>query len=310
MGRGTGTDTGTDTGRGAFGGARTALAVVVVAGTGLGALVMRPGGDLARGTGPVRSGALVALIAVAWPACCLAVYARHRRQVRGVAGRTPAEQRLAAAVRVSLLAAAAAIPVLLVVLHKAGATRHVKRGERSVHAPAPPELRPGRDAQPLPPWLESAVLALAVVVLVGAFAYAYRRLRAEYVRKPRPAQPEHADGAAVLAGAVASGRRALRDIDDVRTGVIACYAAMEASLSASGVARHASDSPNDLLARAAAGGLRTGGSAAVLAELFREARYSTHPMGEDQRRQAAAALADLAAALGASPAETGSGARV
>ena len=62
----------------------------------------------------------------------------------------------------------------------------------------------------------------------------------------------------VLAQAVDSGRRALLDGDDARAAVIACYAAMETSLAASGIARRASDSPQDLLERASAGGLLTG----------------------------------------------------
>nr|WP_237555284.1 DUF4129 domain-containing protein [Streptomyces sp. SID4948] len=72
---------------------------------------------------------------------------------------------------------------------------------------------------------------------------------------------------------------------------------MEQSLAASGVARKASDSPRDLLERGADSGLLTGTSAATLTDLFREARYSTHPMGDAHRDRAAAALAEIAGRL-------------
>jgi hypothetical protein len=106
---------------------------------------------------------------------------------------------------------------------------------------------------------------------------------------------------------VDSGRRALRDGADARAAVIACYAAMEQSLAASGIARRASDSPQDLLERAATGGRLTGPSAAALTALFREARYSTHPMDDSHRDRAADALAEIAAQLAPQASETATG---
>lgn len=100
-----------------------------------------------------------------------------------------------------------------------------------------------------------------------------------------------------LARAVDSGRRALLDGTDARAAVIACYAAMEESLADSGVTRRASDSPQDLLERAVAGGPPTRASAAALTALFREARYSTHLMDGSHRDRAAAALAEIADGL-------------
>lgn len=100
-----------------------------------------------------------------------------------------------------------------------------------------------------------------------------------------------------LARAVDSGRRALLDGTDARAAVIACYAAMEESLADSGVTRRASDSPQDLLERAVAGGPPTRASAAALTTLFREARYSTHLMDGSHRDRAAAALAEIADGL-------------
>ncbi|MYS44741.1 DUF4129 domain-containing protein, partial [Streptomyces sp. SID5998] len=53
------------------------------------------------------------------------------------------------------------------------------------------------------------------------------------------------------------------------------------------------DSPQDLLERAVADGLPPR-AAAELTALFREARYSTHPMDGGHRDRAAAALAEIA----------------
>jgi hypothetical protein len=100
-----------------------------------------------------------------------------------------------------------------------------------------------------------------------------------------------------LAEAVDSGRVALHGTD-ARAAVIACYSAMESSLAESGVDRLPSDSPSDLLERAAARGIVHGGAAGTLTALFREARYSSHPMDDSHLHQAAEALDAIAAQLG------------
>lgn len=91
-----------------------------------------------------------------------------------------------------------------------------------------------------------------------------------------------------LERAMLAGRDALAG--EARAAIIACYAAMEESLSAAGVPRLNSDSPADLLARAAAGGLIQGTAPGRLAELFREARFSTHDLGENKLAGARTAL--------------------
>lgn len=291
------------------GDARTALVVVVVAGIVLGALVLRPGGSVGRGAGVVHSGTVIALLVIGWVAGCLALYARYRVGPRIDTGLSPVEQRLAAAVRATLLVGAGAVPAAVLVLHRFGSPYDpgpLDPGEFGVgRSRASRDLGHDR-SHSLPPWLVVTLLVVVGAALVAAFAVAYRRLRAEYVRRPRRARREPREDARLLADAVESGLRALGDNGDARTAVIACYVAMETSLAGSGVPRHVSDSPNDLLVRATASGLRTEGSASTLTELFREARYSTHPIGDSHRAQAAAALADLAERLAAP--RTGAGA--
>jgi Domain of unknown function (DUF4129) len=100
-----------------------------------------------------------------------------------------------------------------------------------------------------------------------------------------------------LREAVESGRAALRNVDDARAAIIACYVAMEHSLAERGTARAVADTPDELLARATASGLVRGTAAGRLTALFYEARFSSHPLGRAQRDAAELALDELAAAL-------------
>jgi Domain of unknown function (DUF4129) len=100
-----------------------------------------------------------------------------------------------------------------------------------------------------------------------------------------------------LARAVRSGRRALAELDDARAAIIGCYLAMEASLAKAGAARRAAETPDELLARAVAGDLVSAEPASRLTALFYEARFSSHPMPQAKRDEAASALAELAETL-------------
>jgi uncharacterized protein DUF4129 len=110
-----------------------------------------------------------------------------------------------------------------------------------------------------------------------------------------------------LLEAVESGRSALRTFDDARAAIVACYVAMENRLAQRGAARAAAETPDELLARASASGLVRGTAAERLTALFYEARFSSHPLGREQRDAAEQALDELAAAL-AEPTQAGAGA--
>jgi len=63
-----------------------------------------------------------------------------------------------------------------------------------------------------------------------------------------------------------------------------------------------SDTATELLDRSVAAGLLSGasdGPARALTDLFREARFSDHPMGEESRRSAETSLRQVRAELGA-----------
>ena len=77
---------------------------------------------------------------------------------------------------------------------------------------------------------------------------------------------------------------------DVRNGVVACWVVLEEAAAEAGVARRPAETPTEFVVRF----LHTldvdPRPVAALAELYREARFSSHPMREDARRRAGDAL--------------------
>ncbi|MDU0304275.1 MULTISPECIES: DUF4129 domain-containing protein [unclassified Streptomyces] len=308
---------------GTVGAARAALTVLVVAGLALAALLLRPdAGLLAKGSGPL-GGNPVLVFGLALLAFFggLSLREKYRQRVDAAGELDPVRERVTDAVSRVLLGASLVVPLLVLVLHRFGSSGDAYGPGADDGLDASPFPSPAQDAtRTLPPprnagdtgdgldlgltrILVGLGIALLVVVVVIAGLRLWRHLT-------RPSAPEVTatyatldDERERLARAVDFGRRALSDGDDARAAVIACYAAMEQSLADSGVTRRASDSPQDLLERAVAGGLPTEAAAATLTALFREARYSTHPMDAGHRDRAAAALAEIADGLRARASE-------
>ena len=142
-----------------------------------------------------------------------------------------------------------------------------------------------------PSWT-SLVAAAGVLLAVLAVR------RWSSARRDRAAASAPADGAdgeiARLETAVVAAQEQLGGHADARAAIVAAYAAMAATLSAGlvrrGTSARASDTPTELLTRAVGSGLVSEGPATTLTELFREARFSRHPMGEAHRRAAEDAL--------------------
>ncbi|MFJ3207804.1 DUF4129 domain-containing protein [Streptomyces flaveolus] len=289
------------------------VAAGVVGALAVAALVLRPAeGLLHSGKGPLGHWGIVAIgLSVAWTVGVIRVAERLRPRIG--ADRTalpPGEERLREAAVPLLLAGPVVIGVLALVLHR---FTHDSTPPTPVDVRpspvTPPSLPPARDrstpdegsgdALSLPLYLLLGLLAVLVVVVVTVAVV--RRLRRFGLTVPPRSSPSGGpaedDDARLLLSAVRSGRRALADAGDARAAVIACYAAMEDALVASGVQRHASDSPADLLTRAAAAGLAPSPAAPRLTALFREARFSSHPMGAPHREAAAEALKDIASLL-------------
>ncbi|HWG03010.1 MAG TPA: DUF4129 domain-containing protein [Trebonia sp.] len=152
--------------------------------------------------------------------------------------------------------------------------------------------------------LAAILYTLLVLALVAAIVLAVwwsSRLRRAGVPVPMPDYlAEDSEG---LRDAVESGRAALAELDDARAAIIACYVAMESSLAARGTARGAAGTPDELLARVVSTGIVRGlaaGAAEELTTLFYEARFSSHPLGQEDRDAAQRALDYMAAELAAS----------
>ncbi len=200
------------------------------------------------------------------------------------------------------MAVVAVVLLLSLHLHFFSATLPPRRVPtlRPLHS-TPPLPRSSRGSAfhiPLGPILYG-LLVLALVAAVAISIWWSARLR-------RPAAPGRIMGDADtedLREAVESGRAALAELDDARAAIIACYVAMEASLADRGTARGAADTPDELLSRAVANGVVRGAAARRLTGLFYEARFSSHPLGADQRSAAMRALDDLAAELDSQAAE-------
>ncbi len=183
----------------------------------------------------------------------------------------------------------------------------------SIPRPAPPP-RAGQDQSGVPgqdtvDTLGDGGTSPVLLVVVGLLLAAAAAVRWYARSRPDPETEEEAeDRAAVrrLVRAVDEAEAELGRHADPRAAVLAAYAAMAGRL-ATGVVRRGgstpgSDTAGELLDKAVATGLLSGsgdGPARTLTDLFREARFSTHPMGEDSRRTAEESLRQVRAELGA-----------
>jgi hypothetical protein len=154
----------------------------------------------------------------------------------------------------------------------------------------PPPADPARSPSPV------GYLAAAAAVLVGlsVLASLTRRRRPPAPTPAAPGAPTRppASGTQTLARAAERGLAEIGDLSrEPREAIIACYAAMERELAKSPAAMpRASDTPSEVLARAVERHLLRADSATELVDLFEEARFSPHVMGEDHREAAVRVL--------------------
>ncbi|WP_329578612.1 DUF4129 domain-containing protein [Kitasatospora sp. NBC_01250] len=280
---------------------RQTLAVIAVAGLGFAALELRPGSSLLQGSthAPLSDKfGLVVLIGFGWVFLIERTYRHFRGQVQHLADLSPRAERLKDAALRLLPLVGLLLPVALLLVYRAASVLH-ELPPVSVLRP-PPKL----DGPPPEPHSDSPSMGLLafiglIVGLVGLIVllwFVFRQLRRPTGAAPAPKRRVRTTERE-LAEAVGEARRALLHGDDARTAVIACYLAMEESLAASGVEREVSDSPTDLLERAAAAGTLRGADATELTALFREARFSRHPMDQGHLARAGAALDAIAEQL-------------
>jgi hypothetical protein len=310
------------------------LAAVAVAGLVVAAVGVRAAAGAALRDGGLAAAAAVGL-ALLFAIGALTAAAKYRAHVHSTDVATPALDRLRQATVAVLFAGAVLVPLAMILLRRPAAAGRAAPGQSPAGLPfqsaraqptrLDPTPRTGRSFSfDLTAFLWAFGIAIGVAVLVLLVFTAVRLLaRAPRVEPVRPAAPVAGTGSEdeALADALAAGRGAL-DGNDARAAIIACYAAMEDSLAQAGVARERADSPSDLLRRATARQLPGGGAAGAMAltELFREARFSSHPMTArdlDAARRALDAVTDALAervaargdVTGSAPAEAGAARR-
>jgi hypothetical protein len=170
----------------------------------------------------------------------------------------------------------------------------------------PPSQKP-REPVKIPDWVKALWQALfytAVTLVLLLLVWAVYRV----VRKVRLPEAEDDDTewermkVDRLAEAVESGLSAV-DSGTATDAVIACWVALEEAAESAGVARAESETPAEFTVRVLGVGGISEPELLRLAELYREARYSTHGSTEEGRSQARAALIrlrdELAAAMAA-----------
>lgn len=220
-------------------------------------------------------------------------------------------RRSALAVAVVLMVGVAA--VALVVLASAGgsvrpyseSTATASPRETITQTPAsgpapsmgtPPQRKEGEPFE-LPDWVQAIWQA---VFWTAATLFVLFLLRALYrmLNKVELPVPERADGdwermkVARLADAVESSLAAV-DSGTATDGVIACWVALEDAAASAGVARQVSETPAEFTVRVLGVGGISEPELLRLAQLYREARYSTHGSSEEARTKARAALVRL-----------------
>jgi hypothetical protein len=161
-------------------------------------------------------------------------------------------------------------------------------------APLTPES--GRHAAD---WVGIVLEIVAAAVIVGVVAVLWRqRPRIRWRRRERVRRAAVLPDVETTIGDDARAQREVLRHGDVRNAIVACWLRLEAAVEAAGVARHASDTSTELATRVLGEHAVDPRALQTLAALFREARFSSHTMGEGQRDAALDALARIHASLG------------
>ena len=143
-------------------------------------------------------------------------------------------------------------------------------------------------------WSLVAVFLVGTAVLaVVVLRYAWRhRPRLRWSRRPRPRVVDFDvldEVAAAITADSEAQHSALRS-GTPRNTIVECWLRLEAAVVAAGVPREPADTSSDLVQRVLSTRRIEPAAIATLAALYREARFSDHPMTEDARRRAIDAL--------------------
>ncbi len=144
-------------------------------------------------------------------------------------------------------------------------------------------------------WDPSALLGVLLqfvlaVVILSVLLGAVLLVQAVVRRRPQLVEAEDADFAVppvpeeLLRSA--ADRMALLEAGEPRNAIVAAWLDLESAAGASGLARHPSETSTEYTARVLGTWPVDRDRLADLAQLYREARFSLHPLGEDERRRA------------------------
>ncbi|HEX4246638.1 MAG TPA: DUF4129 domain-containing protein [Pseudonocardia sp.] len=245
-------------------------------------------------------------IAVVTAGLVLLVWGRRIRRQQVAAGGPPKKQQLTAAQRKRVTVAA--LVGILVALAYQVLLRTLNPTQQQQPPPAPDQPVGPPDASGLgfhnlqSHELQQAGLGTyltvigALVALAALIIVLLRRTVTVELEDEAEETPAEA-----VAKAVAAGQAAVQDraITDPREAIVACFAAMERALAGLGgdIAPREADTPGEVLTRGVRGAKIPEGPAHALLELFREARFSEHPMHESDRDSADRALTEILASL-------------
>jgi hypothetical protein len=129
----------------------------------------------------------------------------------------------------------------------------------------------------------------AIIVLTVAWRHR-PNLRVHRPRRPAAVEFEALDDVASAIAADADGQRSALQRGAPRNAIVECWLRLEAAVVDAGVPRYPSDTSAEFTQRALATVSVDPAAIADLAALYREARFSSHPMDEDSRRAAIGAL--------------------
>ncbi len=259
---------------------------VLVAATGLVALVAVAADqapfDVAADNGDVQwpgwmAGVIAGILALAVVAGLAVVLASLSKS-----GKVAARARRRSTLGVIVLAA---ITIMLLLFLPKGTTKDEKRPIPEACDNCGPRQVTGHDGTAV----FVVVLAGAIVAALALAAYGSRKLRAAGGTAIGSGKDDAPDAAATLQAV----ERSLADLDgplDDRAAIIAAYATLLDGLAAAGCRRRPAEAPDELVMRALSSLTVRAEPLRALTGLFTEARFSTHPLGPDERRRAIAAL--------------------
>jgi hypothetical protein len=147
-----------------------------------------------------------------------------------------------------------------------------------------------------PPAPEAVPLAGVIVLVGGSIAalFALRAARRYGKRLPGRVSEE-------LAAFVDTTLDDLRAEPDPRRAIVRAYARMERTCERSGVARDGAEAPLEYVARVLLELEVRPEPVRALTDLFERAKFSAHPLGDDAKHEAIAALEDIRADLASPP---------